>query len=518
MLTQIAISSHWFARTCTIQRRKMCSAAFHCFIVQQNFKLMPNTRSRFTVRRLAIFAAVLVAIVLAWRYYSTDQVASVSYRSVPLERGDVVVTVSATGSLTALSTIDIGTQVSGLVLEVNADFNDEVTKDQVIARIDPANFKARLTQARADLASARAGLQEAQANLKNAQADFVRKTELVGRQLVSRSELDVSLAARDQSRARVSSARASIQQRQAGVANAELDLTYTDIRSPVDGVVLLRQVEPGQTVAASFQTPVLFQIAEDLQEMQIELSVDESDVGQIRSGQPVTFGVDAFPGRKYQGDVRQVRLAATNTQNVITYPVVIDVSNTDLSLLPGMTASATIEVAERQGVWRVPNAALRFKPAGIEAPRRGRRSMNFDDLVDSMQLTAQQRAAYDTDAKAIAERWAQRRAERGGRPSGGQGGPPAGGSRPSPEQIAKRVQSGYGSFRESLTAAQREAFDSGMVDQLSARWAMLWLAGEEQPSAMQIRVGISDATHTEVINRELVDGLAVLTGIDRSSR
>jgi len=477
---------------------------------------MPASRSLFSPLRIVALVIVLLGLGIGWHYYSGEAKTAVSYRSTPLERGDVVVTVSATGSLTALSTVDIGTQVSGLVLEVNADFNDQVRQDQVIARIDPANFNARLTQAQADLASARAGLQEAQANLKNAEADFVRKTELVGRQLVSRSELDLSLAARDQARARVSSARAGIQQRQAAVANAELDLTYTEIRSPVDGVVLLRQVEPGQTVAASFQTPVLFQIAEDLQQMQIELSVDESDVGRIRQDQPVSFGVDAFPGRKYSGKVRQVRLAATNTQNVITYPVVIDVSNADLSLLPGMTASASIEVAKKQDVWRVPNAALRFKPAGVEAPRAGRRSMNFDQLVDSLAPSTQQRAAYDADAQAIAERRAQRRAG-GGRPGGGQGGrPPGGGSRPSPEQIVKRMQSSYDGFRQTLTPQQRASFDRGVMEQLSARWATLWLQEQGQPRGLAVRVGISDATHAEVMADELDTGLVVITGRQRA--
>ena len=471
---------------------------------------------RSSTRRGRWVSAMALGALLAygiWWYFGSSEAAAPSYRSAPLERGDVVVTVSATGSLTALSTVDIGSQVSGQVLEVNADFNDHVLKDQVIARIDPANFQARVTQARADLASAQAGLQEAQANLRNAEADYTRKTELVARQLVSRSELDVSLAARDQARARVSSARASIQQRQAALANAELDLTYTEIRAPVDGVVLLRQVEPGQTVAASFQTPVLFQIAEDLKKMQIELSVDESDVGQIRQGQPVEFGVDAFPGRQFRGNVRQVRLAATNTQNVITYPVVIDVSNADLSLLPGMTANAAIEVAKKRDVWRVPNAALRFKPAAAAESQNSRRPrIDPQRIVATMALSAVQREAFDADAAAAAERMAQRRAQGGGRPAGGDG---VSAGRPGPEQIAQRILAGYGSFRDTLSPEQRQAFDQAVVEQLSARWVDLWTEADPEPTPIRVQVGISDATHTEVIGEGLAEGLTIITGVQR---
>lgn len=477
-------------------------------------------------RVLFVLTAVAVVASAWWLWRSPSS--EVRFRSAKLESGDVSVTISATGSLKALSTVDIGSQISGQIAEVRVDFNEQVSQGQVLARIDPANFEARLTQARADLSSARAGLEEAQANLKNAEADFARKTELSARQLVSRSDLDLALAARDQARARVTSARAAIEQRDAAVADAALDLTYAEIRSPVDGVVLLRAAEPGQTVAASFQTPVLFQIAEDLRQMQIELAVDESDVGQIRPGQAARFTVDAFPGRQFRGAVKQVRMAATNTQNVITYPVVIEVDNADLSLLPGMTANATIEVEQRRGVLRVPNAALRFKPPGTEsdsaAPATGMARANLDlsEVVAALGLNAAQQAAYDKAAAAARERAAQRAANAGQR---GPGGPPmmsmGGGQAPSPEaiaqMIAKRVLENYAEFTALLSAEQKAAFEAGVLEQLSARQVTLWTLDGKTPTAIKVMSGIADATHTEVRSPALKEGMTILIGTETAT-
>ncbi len=484
---------------------------------------MSSTASTRPSRRgywLIFFVLLLVAGTAYWFLGDTEKSAP-GYSTVKLDRGEISVNVSATGSLKALSTVDIGTQVSGQVLSVHADFNESVSAGQVIARIDPANFQARLTQARADLASARAGLQEAQANLKNAEADFVRKTELVERQLISRSELDLALAARDQSRARVSSAQAVIAQRQAAVANAELDLTYTEIRAPVDGVVLLRQVEPGQTVAASFQTPVLFQIAEDLAQMQIELAVDESDVGRIRPGLPVRFTVDAFPGQNFNGEVRQVRLAATNVQNVITYPVVIDVDNADLSLLPGMTASATIEVARRSDVLRVANAALRFKPEGAaEASTGGRAGFDLQPVIEALDLNPAQRAAYEADATVVRERMAAMRSAGGGWQGGQAGGQSGAVPQRDPaamaERIAERINSGYAGFLATLNPTQRERFDAALKEELGARRGTLWVMRDGSPKALAVRIGVSDATHSEVRGSELEVGMDVLSGQARA--
>lgn len=481
---------------------------------------------------LALIAAVALVAFLGWRHLSSGK-DTVSYRTAAVERGDLRVAISATGALRALSTVDIGSQVSGQVSEVLVDFNDRVERGQVIARIDPANFEARLTQTRANLSSARASLQEAQAALRNSEADYARKQELAQRQLVSRSEIDLAVAAREQAIARVASARAQIEQAEASVANAQLELDYTVIRSPVDGVVLSRSVEPGQTVAASFQSPVLFQIAEDLAQMQIELSVDESDVGQIRAGQPVKFTVDAFPGREFNGEVRQVRLSATNLQNVITYPVVISVDNADLTLLPGLTANANIEVSQRRGVLRVPNAALRFRPADAPAenPMRGMFAAfniapELPALVDSLSPSAEQRAAFDRDYAAARERAEQARQR--AQQAGGAGGPPAGAvvmqggpggaGMPSQAQIAAmmsgRIKEGYADFMASLDAGQRQRFEQGINELLNARPITVWLLQDGQPVQVSARAGLSDATHTELIGAAVAEGARVITAAE----
>lgn len=497
----------------------------------------PAGRSRpsFFRRRWPLLAiGVLAVAAVGYLWFVRGAQAPVAYRTVVVERGPIRVSISATGSLRALSTVDIGSQVSGQVLSVHADFNDRVEQGQVIARIDPATFEARLTQVRADLASARASLQEARANLRNAEADYSRKQELAARQLVSRSDVDLALAARDQARARVGSAEAAVAQRQAAVANAELDLSHTRIRSPVDGVVLLRAVEPGQTVAASFQTPVLFQIAEDLAKMRIELSVDESDVGQIRAGQAVRFTVDAFPGRDFRGSVQQVRLSASSLQNVVTYPVVVIVDNPDGSLLPGMTANAEIEVDRREDVLRVPNAALRFRPADAPAEASpaggGRIGFNLGEelprIADGLGLSPAQRDTFERERAAQRERMAQAQRQSGAPAAGTGGGGMVvmgnGGAAPSPEAIRqmmlKRVLDSYGDFRASLDDDQRRRFEQAVAELLAARRVGLWKEEGGRAVAVQARAGLSDASHTEIVGDALAEGDRVIVGQERGAR
>ena len=320
---------------------------------------MSSSRVTAPARPRWIVPVVLFAIVAlaAWWYLGRGETDDAGgYRTGAVERGEIRTAISATGTLSATATIEVGTQVSGTLQSVDVDFNDSVGKDQVIARIDPSTFQARMDQALASLSSTRAGLNEAHAVARNAELDYTRKSDLVKRQLIARAEADQARAARDQARARIVSANAQVRQQQANVDSARLDLEKTVIRSPVEGVVLLRSVEAGQTVAASLQTPVLFKIAGDLRKMEIVLAIDEADIGQVREGQTARFTVDAFPDRNFSGRVKQVRLAATNTANVITYPVVVEVANPDQSLLPGMTANAEIEVSRRSNVLSVPNA------------------------------------------------------------------------------------------------------------------------------------------------------------------
>ncbi|GAB2495552.1 efflux RND transporter periplasmic adaptor subunit [Arenimonas alkanexedens] len=482
----------------------------------------PNPRP---IRRLIVIVAVLGLAALAWWAWSARAPeAGGGFRTGAVDRGDVRVVISATGTLRATTTVDVGSQVSGQMQEVLVDFNDRVEKNQAIARLDAAPFQSRVKQTEADLASARAAVNEANATLKNAEADYVRKSDLASRQLIARNELDLALAARDQARARVVSAQAGVQQRQAGVDNARLDVDYTTIRSPVDGVILLRAVEPGQTVAASFQTPVLFQIAEDLAQMQIDLSIDEADVGQIREGLPVSFTVDAFRDRQFQGEVKQVRLSATSNSNVISYPVVVQVDNADLSLLPGMTASAEIVVSRREAVLRVPNAALRYTPPTVDAATpaasRGGAGQDLPRIADALKLDANQRAAFDAALAQMQERAAARTS---GRPAGtGNGGAPSGATgaaaAPSAEAIRQRITEAmnrnFSDFRATLSEEQRARWDEELLALASARRGVVWVLDQGEPRVVPVRLGVSDGTVTEV-SGELAEGDAVITGQER---
>ena len=304
-----------------------------------------STRPKPRRRAIPRFVPVIViAVVVAgglW-FWSQRSAAGAedAWRTTPVERGDIRVVISATGTLSATSTVVVGSQVSGQITDVLVDFNDPVEQGQVLARIDPATFQAQIEQGAAQINSARASLTQAQATLRNAQLDYDRKASLAGQQLVARSDVDLARAALDQATAQATAARAQIVQQTASTQTSRINMERTVIRSPVDGTILTRSIEPGQTVAASLQAPELFTIAEDLRKMRIELAVDEADIGQVQVGQGVTFTADAFNDRRFNGTVEQVRLAATTTNNVVTYPVVVAVDNADGTLLPGLTVNA----------------------------------------------------------------------------------------------------------------------------------------------------------------------------------
>lgn len=300
--------------------------------------------------KLGITVAVALAAGSGTYYFWPTQVTlEKSYLTAPVEQGNLVQTVSANGTLNPVSLINVGTQVSGVVRSIHADFNDKVEQGQVLLELDPSLTEAQLAQSEASLASATASLDLARANLKRTRA-------LYKKEYVSRQDLDTSIQAER-------AAAAQLAQAAALVKRDRVNLGYAVIRSPVAGVVVSREVDVGQTVAASFQTPTLFRIAQDLTRMQIDSSFAEADIGSIRVGQKATFNVDAYPGRDFAGTVRQVRLNPTTQQNVVTYNVVIDVNNVEGILLPGMTAYVNVVTAQLQQVLKVPNAALRFRPA-----------------------------------------------------------------------------------------------------------------------------------------------------------
>src|ERR1043166_332671 len=370
-----------------------------------------------------VIVAALVGLGVWGYFYAQSRGASPKYRTTKIERGPLTAAVSSTGNLNAVTTVQVGSQVSGQVKELFADFNTLVKKNQVIARIDPEIFEAKVNQAKADVDSAqatvanqvaqvekakadvenaRSALAEAKANTAKAQVgvldskrDLERKTELFKRELIAKSDLDTAQAAYDSAvalldaarakeqslgagiqsaaaqlrvvEAQLQSARAQVDQKKAGLAQAAADLEHTTIRAPVNGVVVSRQVDVGQTVAASLQAPVLFTIAEDLTKMQVEVSVDEADIGRVHLDDRATFTVDAFSGQQFTGTVTQIRKAAQVVQNVVTYTVVVSVDNPGGRLLPGMTANVKMITAEKPSVLKVANAALRFRPAGADA-------------------------------------------------------------------------------------------------------------------------------------------------------
>lgn len=323
----------------------------------------------------AALVAVLIAVsILA--AFSFGRSPKPQYFSAKVERGDIHDVVEATGTIDAVTTVQVGSQVSGTIASLNADFNSKVKKGQVIAQIDPSLFQGALLQAQADYQDAQANYAAAKANLLKAQAaaaqstaDFFRNEALAKEGVISSQALDAAKATSDANKAAVSAARAQVnqaaaqvKQKAAAVKVAQTNLDHTIIHAPIDGTVVARNVDVGQTVAASLQAPTLFNIAQDLTKMRVYAKTDESDVGQIRVGQMVTFKVDAFPRDTFHGTVVQIRMNPTTVQNVVTYDTVIEFGNPDTKLFPGMTAYVTIPVANASNVVKVPNGALRFTP------------------------------------------------------------------------------------------------------------------------------------------------------------
>lgn len=312
--------------------------------------------------------AAVGVVLFGYLLLKQERTASLHYRAVPVERGPVVSVVTATGTINPVVLVQVGSQVSGKIQSLHADFNSVVQAGQMVARIDPAPFQARRDQAQANLVNARAALLKARAEAAQRERELTRIRALIAEQFVSQNDLDVALTAHEGAQAQLAVAEAQVQQAEAALRAAELDLTYTVIRSPVDGVVIDRTVEVGQTIAASFATPTLFLIARDLTQMQVEASVSEADIGGIADGNEASFTVDAYPGVRFQGVVKQVRHAPVTVQNVVTYKVVVGIRNEDLRLKPGMTANVSITVARRENVLKVPNAALRFLPPKSDRP------------------------------------------------------------------------------------------------------------------------------------------------------
>lgn len=314
--------------------------------------------------RLWIAGAALATLAVAGTYLrlnaSTERP---SLATAPVTRGDIVETVEATGTVQPVDLVEVGSQVTGTIQSLGADFNDRVTAGQILARLDPASLQAQVDQASATVARLSAEVNRAQVSLADAQTKLTRAEALSAQQLISAADLDTARAARDLAQASVVSARAQLVQGRASLDQARVTLGHTIIRAPSAGVVLARNVEVGQTVTSGLQTPTLFVIAQDLHQMRVQASVDEADIGRVAAGQPVRFTVDAHGARSFAGTVAQVRLQPVVAQNVVSYTTMIDVANPDLALKPGMTATVRIETGRADDALRVPMAAVRFRPS-----------------------------------------------------------------------------------------------------------------------------------------------------------
>jgi HlyD family secretion protein len=424
----------------------------------------------FTKRLPWIVLALIVAFgVGAWRYRVAHRAPEVQYKTAPAEQRRIVGKVTASGTLSALVTVQVGTQVSGRVQKLFADFNSSVKKGELVAKIDPQLFEAAVQQAQANYLSAQAGVATAEATALNARKQLERTRALNAQNLASQADLDTAEAALATGNAAVDAAKASVAQAVASLHQAQVNLSYTSIVSPIDGVVISRTVDVGQTVAASLQTPTLFTIAQDLTKMQVDTSVAEGDVGRLQVGMRTYFTVDSFPGQRFFGRIRQIRNAATTVQNVVTYDAVIDVDNPDLKLRPGMTANVTVIYAERSDAIAVSNAALRFRPppslagsAATEEPRHRRGDTN---------------------------------------------GGPGGEGRAEGQAQGDRPAHGDGASRgEGRHASQGDAA-------VEARTIWVLRAGSTTPQAVAVHAGLTDGTVTEVVDGDLHPGDPVVVDL-----
>ncbi len=314
------------------------------------------------MKKILLALVVIIALSAGAYFIFRSNENEQKFRTEKISKGDIVQSITATGTVNAVTTVLVGTQVSGTIKNIFVDFNSVVKKGQLIAQIDPAIFDAQVEQARANVLSAKANVEKAVVALADSKRTLSRQKELFAKNLIARSDVDAAETAYDTAGTQVSAAKAQLSQTEAALSIAETNLRYTRIVSPVNGTVVSRNVDTGQTVAASFQTPTLFNIAQDLTKMQIDSSVAEADIGKIQVGQPVEFTVDAYPDSPFQGKVSEIRNAPINVQNVVTYDVVVKVENPELKLKPGMTANVSIIVSSKKDVLRISNTALRFRP------------------------------------------------------------------------------------------------------------------------------------------------------------
>ena len=464
-------------------------------------------------------AAVIAAVVAGFFYFRSGQNEAVTYQTTVVTRGDLIQAVTASGTLNPVTNITVGSQISGIILKLYADWNSPVKAGQVVAELDPATYKASVAQAEGDFANAKASLELAQIQAK-------RATELFKDKLISESDHDTTIASLHQ-------AQALVQIKQASLDNTKVNLSRCTIYSPVDGTVISRNVDVGQTVAASLSAPTLFIIANDLSQMQINANVSEADIGNVEEGQAVNFTVDAFPDRAFTGKVVQIRNSPTTVQNVVSYDTVISVSNPDLKLRPGMTANASLVTAQRNGVLKIPNGALRFRP-----PEPPTNTSFAAQLLAKIGL-GQKKISIPTNAAP-----AEKTADTNKTEVAASGEPPLTGNEP-PQELQRRVREMRDRGEEvppAISAKLRQLFQSGAIQRPAgggggprgqggaggggarprssppaARNIYLLATnapsgGDPAPQPVRVKTGISDGAFTEITDG-LKEGDVVITAI-----
>lgn len=478
--------------------------------------------------RYGIIAAIIVALV-AFLWWPSSNNEQLVYQTQQVSLGDIESVVNTAGTTRAVVTVEVGSEVSGLITDIYVDFNADVAQGQLIAQLDNRSFLARMRQAEADILMSKANVSQQAANVTKANAElarferaYQRQLQLMQQNLTNQTEVDNAVAnfevAKAQilvSQAQLQSAEAQLTQRKAQLEQHQLDLDRTQIRSPVNGTVIDRQVDVGQTVAASLSAPTLFTIAQDLAQMQIEADVDEADIGKIEAGQQVRFQVDAHPDRQFRGEVSQVRKAATNVANVVTYKVIIDAPNRQQLLLPGMTANLNFVIGQQQAVRRIPNAALRFRPAG--AQQGGQQAADrTTELVRQLDLPADKERQVQRMLQEFNQNLQQLRSQQSNNPMN------------NPRQAFQQArQAMVNELRLVLNEDEFSRYQSLMAEQRQqrqgrgeqGRMAEVWvLNNRQEPELRRVRIGLANDEHTELLDGDLSDTDLVIVRAVRTDR
>ena len=445
---------------------------------------------------------VVVALGAAWFVRSRSKQAGPKYRTAAVERGDITASVSATGTVRPVVQVEVGSQVSGTLEKLYADFNSRVRQGQVLCTLEPSAFQARLAQAEAAVARAAAAL-------KDGNRQLTRSQELASKEFISQADVEAAEVAVEQRRA-------DLKQAQAQLQSAQVDLGHATIRAPIDGVVISRSIDVGQTVAASLQAPKLFVIANDLTRMQVETRIDEADIGRIQPGLPVSFNVDAFPDQDFEGKVSQVRLEPITDQNVVTYTTVIETRNDQLRLRPGMTANVVVQVESKHGVLKVPNAALRFRPAGGTGGRAGQGGGAPAGMGGMRRTIVSLLDRLAPPAYAQAPPAGERRSGRRTQSQGSARGPDAkapgsGDTRSASPDSAARGGSGWS---KGLSGGRSFSGHGNGGGPPGYKPGQVYVLRNGKPSSIPLMTGITDGSMTEVMSKDLQEGDVVVIGVE----